>query len=75
MTIEGVRRTLDQVRRENEGKFGVGAEARAYAEEIGGELCAACGAVFVVNPQYLDGGHQCLDDGTADIYLLDELHT
>lgn len=75
MTDQGVRRTLEDVRRENEETFGGAAEARALAEEIGGELCARCGAVFLVLPQYMDGGHQCLDDGTDDIYLLDEVHT
>lgn len=69
----GEPRALEDVRRENIRRYGPEPEARAYAEEIGGEYCPRCGAVHLVLPEYLDGGHQCLTDGTDRIFLLNEV--
>jgi len=39
-------------------------ESRAYAHDMGFDLCEECGAVFAPLPGFPNDGHTCHADGT-----------
>ncbi|EWS81509.1 hypothetical protein BF93_16515 [Brachybacterium phenoliresistens] len=63
-------RTIDDARAMNARLYGDEAQARAEAEDTGGEYCPRCGAVYLPLPGFRDGGHQCLRDGTAAEFMI-----
>jgi len=64
-------RTIDDARSLNARLYGDEAQARAEAEEASGEYCARCGAVYLLLPGFRNGGHQCLEGGTAAEFMMD----
>lgn len=64
--------TIEEARAQNHAAYGPPDVARAYAEDIDGGFCEDCHGVFDIKPHFANDGHQCLADGTADAYLIDE---
>ena len=64
--------TLAEARDWNTLRYGPPEKARDYADDIGAGYCETCNAVYEYALGYVNDGHQCLEDGTTDRYLLSE---
>lgn len=72
MATDDANRSLTNIRAENQLRYGTPEEAREYAEDLGGGFCETCHSVYHALPWYVNDGHQCLTDGTAEEFLLPE---
>ena len=72
MSTPGYPATIEDARTLNHAAYGPPDVARAYAEDIDGGFCEDCHIVYDIKPAFANDGHQCLEDGTTDRYLLSE---